>query len=115
MADMRPEMSFFLYVSIKTKGRRILSQNFSREGIYVLITRRLREMFGHSFKRSANIFFSRYNLFANFEPHCENKEIRDVCITNLSNKDLQRELLTDTVKPEIAFSSAKNREMGQIS
>ena len=47
-----------------------------------------------------------------FECHCVN-EARDVSFTNMSDTDVQRELLRDTVESERALSVAINMKLNQ--
>ena len=74
------------------------------------------------------VFFSRkqkkgetveqfYSILKELAENCdfENREeaiIREIFITNMFDDDIQRELLRDTVEPEMALSIAVNMEMG---
>ena len=51
----------------------------------------------------------------NSETPCKSEVIRDVIITNMSDTDIQPELLRDTVAPERALSVTTNMEMGHIN
>ena len=123
-----------LYLSIGTEGSRLLTQKFPHDNIYDLSTLKLWEMMEIAFIRPRNITFDRYVFFSRKQKkgetveqcysilkelaeNCdfENREkviIRDVFITNMSDDDIQRELLRDTVDPERALSNAVNMEMG---
>ena len=123
-----------LYLSIGAEGRRLLTQKFPHDNFYDLTTIKLWEMMEIAFIRPRNItfdrhvFFSRkqkkgetgeqfYSILKELAENCdfENREeaiIRDICITNLLDDDIQREILRDTVDPERALSIAVNMEMG---
>ena len=123
-----------LYHSIRTEGRRLLTQKFPHDNIYDLTTLKLWEKMEIAFIRPRNItfdryvFFSRkqkkgetveqfYNILKELAENCdfENWEefiIRDIFITNMLDDDIQRELRRDTVDPERPLSKAVNLEMG---
>ena len=123
-----------LYLSIDTKGRRLLTQKFPHDNIYNLTTFKPWELTEIALIRPRNITFDRYVLFSRKQKkgetveqfysilkelaeNCdfENREeviIGDIFITKMLDNDIQRELLHGTVEPERALSTAVNMEMG---
>ena len=122
----------YLYLSIGTEGRRLLTHKFPHDNIYDLSTLKLWEMMEIAFVRPRNITFDRYVFFSRKQKKgetvvqfyiilkelaesCdfENREeviIRNIFITNMLDDDIQ--LLRDTVEPDRALNIAVNMELG---
>ena len=119
-----------LYLSIGTKGRRLLTQKISHDNIYNLSTLKLWKLLEIAFIRPRNITFDGYIFFSWKQKKGETveqfysflKEIAENCgfenleeviirvsfITNMLEDDIQRELLRDTVEPKRGLSIAVN-------
>ena len=122
-----------LFLSIGTKGRRILNRKKSRAVINKKTTIELWKLLELSFFKPRNIMFDRNSFFSReqdkgetFEQYysilkelaqncnfanCEETVIRDVFIINIPDSRIQLYLLRETQDPSTALQTAINLEM----
>ena len=126
-----------MYLSLGTEGRRVFNSKNSTVNFDEISTRNLWDVLKKTFIRIHNINFDRYLFLTRkqqkgepiekFYGHlkelyenCDRGEkgdtiIKDVFIANMQNKDIQRELLKETVESDKALAIAINIEMGTLN
>ena len=124
-----------MYLSLGTEGRRVFNSMNSTTNLDEISTRNLWDILNKTFIRVHNITFDRYffltrkqqkgepikEFYGNLKEISKNLGekgdtiIRDVFIANMQNKDIQKELLKETVEPDKALAIAINIEMGTLN
>ena len=131
----------YIYLSLGNEGQRRLNQPYPDLKIQEISTRAFWDRLEHLFIKDRNVTFDRYEAFTrkqnktetleqfhcgltelvikgNFKcPNCNNNTleteiIRDLFTANMTNDEVQKDLLAETKTPEQAFEYAIRREKG---
>ena len=131
----------YIYLSLGNEGQRRLNQHYPDIKIQEISTRAFWNRLEHLFIKDRNVTFDRYEAFTrkqnktetleqfhcgltelvikgNFKcPNCNNNTleteiIRDLFTANMTNDEVQKDLLAETKSPEQAFEYAIRREKG---
>ena len=126
-----------MYLSLGTEGRGVFNSKNSTVNLDKISTRNLWDVLNKTVFRIHNITFDRYlfltrkqqkgepieKLYGHLKEFSKNSDlgekgdtiIRDVFIANMQNKDIQKELLKETVEPDKALAMAINIEMATLN